>query len=97
LLGQKGFETGGERFVPGLAHSENLRDRGDDEGGVGDGRQAHVPDAVNEVAGDRGRGSRSETRLADTAGSAQRDETHIVATQQIDDGGDLRFTADECR
>jgi len=85
-----------QRHAGNLAHAEGLGDRRDNEVGVADRRQTDEGDTVRELGRQVGADLERQPRLADPAGTGQRQQPHTLA-QSGGDLGDLPLAADERR
>ncbi len=94
---QRGGELFRRRPVGEFAQAQGVGDRRDDEVGIADRREGDKHGAVGEYYFQLGSGLDGEARLADAAGTGQRDEPDLGATQEIANGNDLLFPANERR
>ena len=78
-----------------LPHAENGGDCRHDEVRVTDRRQISKRHPVGEAADQRVGHRESETGLADTAGSGQREEARVAVAEMCHDRGNLALSADE--
>jgi hypothetical protein len=85
-----------DRFaLAGGGQTESFRDRGHDEARVAQGGERDEPDASEELVGDGVRDVEGEPRLADTAGTRQRDEPDPRVAEKFEDDGALVLASDK--
>lgn len=89
------LERGQGRATTRFTQPHGQRDRGQDQIGIGDGRQPNQANAVAKRLSHRRPGRESEAGLADAAGSGERDQAHAVPQQGFPDGVDITLPADE--
>ena len=94
---QRGGELLRRRPVGEFAQVQGVGDRRDDEVGIADRREGDEDRAVGEVRLQFGRHFDRQARLADPAGTGQRDEPDLGASQQVADGRELPLPADQRR
>ena len=97
LLGEEALEALGDGSGAGLAEPERLRDRGQDERGVGDRRERDEEDALREVLDQLGGGLEREPGLARAARAGERQQAHVVPPKPLGDRGHLALAADQRR
>jgi hypothetical protein len=61
----------GDGIVPGVAYSEDMRNRGRHQIGLADGGEVDKPNAIREGIGHAGRAMEGEVRLANAARASQ--------------------------
>ena len=76
---------------------EGVGNRGRDKIGIGDGGETDEPDAVGERLNGMRRYLEGEARLADTAGSGQREEARLWLLEHGGYRADLALAPDERR
>jgi hypothetical protein len=97
LIGQRTPERLDQGRVDLLLDPAGLGDRGEDEGGIADGRERDEDDAIGKAGGEVvGHGQR-QPGLADPTGAGQGQDRHIRIEQQVADSRHFPVPADQGR
>ncbi len=95
LLGEEVLEALSDRGRAALPESERLRDRGQDERGIGDRRQRDEEHALGEVLDELGGSLQREPGLARAARPGERQQTHVLPPQSLGDRSQLALAPDQ--
>ena len=95
LLGKEVAQALAERNGAALPQPERLRDRRQHERGIGDRRERDEEHALREVLDELGGSLQPEPGLARPSRPGERQQTHILPPQPLDDPGDLALAPDQ--